>query len=134
MNRLVSSLGIGTALQVAMVVLGHFVPSLQQYGLFPIVGTLLGLLTGVMAGGQPVDGGTPLTPSGDAGPHANSPLLGALTAGAAGAIGSLVSTLLGDVPLGNVLIAGGSTLVMGAIGTAVRNRMRPQIEGVRRER
>ena len=39
-----------------------------------------------------------------------------------GGIGSLVSTALGDVPLMNILVAAGSTLVVGAIGTALRNR------------
>jgi hypothetical protein len=39
--------------------------------------------------------------------------------GVAGALGSLVSTALGDVPLGNIAIAGGSTLVTGAIGAAL---------------
>lgn len=39
-NALVKALGAGTSLQVLMVVLGHFVPSLQAANLFPIGGIL----------------------------------------------------------------------------------------------
>ncbi|MBM3771540.1 MAG: hypothetical protein FJW27_09720 [Acidimicrobiia bacterium] len=52
MNLPLGALGTGTLLQIAMVVVGHFVPSLQQMGLFPIAGTLIGLFTGWLAGGQ----------------------------------------------------------------------------------
>ena len=110
-NRFTTALGIGTGLQVLMVVVGHVVPSLQTVGLFPIVGTLIGLLTGVLAGGPDGSGARP-----------TSALMGGVAAGVAGGIGSLVSTALGDVPLMNILIAAGSTLVMGAIGAAIRNR------------
>ena len=111
MTNLTFALGIGTALQVLMVVIGHVMPSLQAAGLFPIVGTLLGLLTGVLAGGSDGSGARP-----------TSVLMGGIAAGVAGGIGSLVSTALGDVPLMNILVAAGSTLVVGAIGTALRNR------------
>jgi len=50
---------------------------------------------------------------------------GGLAGGVAGVIGSLVSTALGDVPLSNLGIAGGSTLVMGAIGALLRGRVQP---------
>ena len=36
MTNLTFALGIGTALQVLMVVIGHVMPSLQAAGLFPI--------------------------------------------------------------------------------------------------
>lgn len=102
-----TALGIGTALQVAMVVLGHFVPSMQAIGLFPVAGTLIGGITGWLAGKRSAGGG------GDAARN------GGIAGGATGALGSLVSTALGDVPLANVAIAGGATLLSGAIGGAL---------------
>ena len=41
---------------------------------------------------------------------------GGMAGAVAGMLGSLVSTGLGDAPLSNIGIAGGSTLVAGAIG------------------
>ena len=103
----IKALGTGTALQVAMVVIGHFAPSLQEMGLFPIAGTLIGGITGWLASAAT---------AGAMGAKVGS---GAVAGGVAGAIGSLVSTALGDVPLGNIAIAGVSTLVTGAIGAAL---------------
>ena len=97
----------GTVLQVAMVVVGHYLPLEQQAWWFPVVGTALGGVTGWLAGGGP----------GATGAKAGS---GAVAGGLAGVLGSLVSTALGDAPLGNVAIAGGSTLVSGAIGAVLR--------------
>lgn len=98
--------GIGTALQIAMVVIGHFMPEWQA-GLFPIGGSLIGAITGWLAA------------SGAPGSMGSKVGSGAIAGGVAGALGSLVSTALGDVPVGNVAIAGGSTLVTGAIGAAL---------------
>ena len=104
-NPMVKALGAGSILQIAMVVIGHFVPSLQAAGLFPIGGTLLGLVTGWLAGkGAPGVGLGKLATT------------GGLAGAGAGVLGSLVSTALGDVPLSNVGIAGLSTLVTGALG------------------
>lgn len=114
MNLPLGALGTGTLLQIAMVIVGHFVPSLQQMGLFPIAGTLIALLTGWLAGGQR-----------SAAPASGQAISGGVAGGTAGVIGSLVSTALGDVPLNNIGIAGGSTLVMGAIGALLRGRRRP---------
>lgn len=111
-NPLVKAMGAGTVLQVLMVVIGHFVPSLQQAGLFPIGGTLIGLLTGLLAGRA--------TPGAAVGTLATN---GAVAGGVAGALGSLVSTALGDVPLANIAIAGGSTAVTGALGALVSRVM-----------
>ena len=104
---MLSAAGMGTVLQVLMVVVGHFVPALQEMGLFPIGGTLIGGITGWLAG---------RATAGTMGAKVGN---GAVAGGVAGALGSLVSTALGDVPLGNIGIAGGSTLVTGAIGAAL---------------
>ncbi|MBL8961120.1 MAG: hypothetical protein JNJ98_14790 [Gemmatimonadetes bacterium] len=107
------AVGAGTVMQVAMVVIGHFVPSLQQAGLFPIGGTLIGLVTGWLAGkGSPAGTNAP-TVARD----------GGIAGGVAGVLGSLVSTALGDVPLVNLTIAGGSTLVTGALGGLLARAM-----------
>jgi hypothetical protein len=100
------AIGAGTVMQVLMVVIGHYVPSLQAAGLFPIGGTLIGLVTGFLAGK-----GAPATDS--MGTLARN---SGIAAAVAGSLGSLVSTALGDVPLANIALAGGSTLVTGALG------------------
>jgi hypothetical protein len=102
-GSLVKAVGAGTVMQVLMVVVGHFLPDTQAW-LFPIGGTLIGFITGWLAGHGSL---------GSAGGRATN---GGIAGGVAGALGSLVSTALGDVPLGNIAIAGGSTLVAGAIG------------------
>jgi len=104
---LMTGTGIGTALQVAMVVIGHFLPVDQQAWWFPAVGTLLGGVTGLLA--APGAAGT--------GAAAGQ---GAVAGGIAGVLGSLVSTALGDVPVSNAVVAGGATVVSGAIGAALR--------------
>lgn len=103
------AIGTGTIMQVLMVVIGHYQPSLQAAGLFPIAGTLIGLVTGWLSGrGAPA--------SDTMGTFARN---GGVAGGVAGALGSLVSTALGDVPLANLTIAGGSTLVTGALGGVI---------------
>jgi hypothetical protein len=107
------AVGAGTVMQVAMVVIGHFVPSLQEAGLFPIGGTLIGLVTGWLAGRGSPPGTNATTVARD----------GGIAGGVAGVLGSLVSTALGDVPLVNMTIAGGSTLVTGALGGLLARAM-----------
>jgi hypothetical protein len=110
-GQLVKATSIGTLLQTAMVVVGHFAPALAQAGLFPIGGTLIGLVTGWLAGAGPR-----VTSKGA------SALTGGVAGGVAGVLGSLVSTALGDVPFSNIAIAGASTFVTGAIGAFLRRR------------
>lgn len=105
-NAMTSGTVIGTVLQVAMVVIGHLLPPDQREWLFPVVGTLLGGVTGWFAAG--------------AGPTGARAGRGAAAGGIAGVLGSLVSTALGDVPLMNAAIAGTATVVSGAIGAALR--------------
>ena len=106
--------GLGTILQILMVVVGHFMSPEQQGMLFPIAGTLIGIITGWLSAD-----GTRAMPLG------TTATQGAVAGGVAGVLGSLVSTALGDVPLGNIAIAGGSTFVAGAIGAAIARAMTP---------
>lgn len=104
---LMTGTGIGTALQVAMVVIGHFLPVDQQAWWFPAVGTLLGGVTGWLAAPGAASTGAAAGQ-------------GAAAGGIAGVLGSLVSTALGDVPVSNAVVAGAATVVSGAIGAALR--------------
>jgi|HubBroStandDraft_6_1064221.scaffolds.fasta_scaffold257426_2 hypothetical protein len=109
MTKMAGALGAGLALQVGMVVFGHYVPQAQQVGLFPIAGTLIGGITGWLAA--------------YAGAVTPATARGASIACVCGIVGSLVSSRLGDVPVSNFLLAGGATLVAGAIGGIIRSRV-----------
>jgi hypothetical protein len=109
MTKQVRAIAIGTALQILMVVVGHVWPELQQLGLFPIGGTVIGVLTGLLAGST--------------GTIAHVATMGALAGGIAGVVGSLVSSALGDVPISNFVIAGASTVVAGAVGALIRRKV-----------
>ncbi len=102
-NPLLKATTIGTILQVLMVVGGHYLPQLAQ--LFPVLGTGLGGLAGLLFGlfnkgasGGVLAGG------------------GAAAGGIGGLLGSAISMAMGDVPGATVGIATGSTAVAGAIG------------------
>jgi hypothetical protein len=99
---------LGTILQVALVVLGHFRPSLQTAGLFPIGGSAIGALAGFCyARWSP-------------GVSVGRAMGGGAMAGAVGGfLGSTVSFLLKDVPPSTILVACGSTLVTGLLGGLV---------------
>jgi hypothetical protein len=102
----------GTALQAAMVVLGHFVPPIAAS--FPIIGTAIGALTGFLFarwGGRPT--------------RLGSATGGALAGGVAGMLGSVISLALGDVLFDTVGVATISTVVAGLLGGAVGHRTRP---------
>ena len=102
-NPLLKATAIGTLLQVLMVVCGHLMPQVAQ--LFPVLGTGLGGLTGLLFGlfNKGATGGA---------------LVGgaAASGGIAGLLGSAVSMALGDATAATIGIATGSTAVAGAIG------------------
>jgi membrane protein YqaA with SNARE-associated domain len=99
----------GTILQVAMVVLGHWVEPIRNN--FAIIGSLIGLATGFLFGkwsNRPARMGSA---SG-----------GAIAASVSSFLGTVVSYGLGDI-LGNVIGIGTlSGLVTGLIGGAVGHR------------
>lgn len=104
-HPLVKALGAGTVMQVVMILIGQFMPSLRGGMLYPVAGTLIGLVTGWLSGKD--------NPAAGLGKLAAN---GGIAGAGAGILGSLVSTALGQVPLDNAVVAGGSTLVSGAIG------------------
>ena len=105
MSKLTSPIAIGAALQIVMVVAGHYAPGAEPI-LFPVAGTLIGALTGWLAG----PGDTPALTAGR----------GAIAGCAGGVAGSIVCTALGDAPVSNLALAGASTLVAGALGALAR--------------
>ncbi len=105
-NPLIRAAMIGTVLQVLMVVSGHFSPAIA--GLFPMVGTGLGGVAGLLAGMWATHQ--------SAGRSAGA---GVLAGGAGALIGTIISFLLGDVPVSIVAIGTGASAGAGAIGGLV---------------
>jgi hypothetical protein len=94
---------VGTVLQVAMVVGGHYVPAIK--GLFAPGGMLISLFAGWLYGQLHGGGGKGATAA------------GGLVAGAVCAfVGILESVYLGDVPASLLLLGTASSAVTGAIG------------------
>jgi len=102
-NPMVKAAVICTILQLVMVVVGHFVP--QVANVFPIAGTGIGALAGLLNGLWSRNAGL-----------GSAVVGGAVAGGAGGAIGTLVSNLLGDVPLSTIGIGAGSTAAAGLLG------------------
>lgn len=111
-GALVKATITGTLLQSAMVIIGHFVPSVAAS--FPIVGTAIGAVTGFLFSRW---GGRPTRMASASG--------GALAGGVAGMLGTIISAALGDVPLATVGVATVSTVVSGLLGAAVGHRNQP---------
>lgn len=107
MNRsaLIRATLIGTVLQLAMVIAGHFVPAIAQ--LFAILGMLISLVAGLLYV-RAARGGW-----GDS-------LIGGLIAGAVCAfLGILVSYLLKDVTVDILWMGTAGSAVAGLIGGAI---------------
>ncbi|MEO8139609.1 MAG: hypothetical protein ABI742_08190 [Gemmatimonadota bacterium] len=115
-NPLIRAALLGTILQVAMVVLGHSSPAVTQ--LFPIVGTGIGGLAGVLAGAW--------SPERSIGRAAGQ---GGVAGGAGALLGTIISNLLGDVPLSIIAIGTGASAGAGAIGAIVGRMMRVRAPG-----
>ncbi len=104
-NALVFVTLIGTAAQVAMVVIGHFVPAVR--GAYMWGGLGLSLIAGLLYAWKARGGW------GDA-------LIGGLISGGVCAVvGIAVSYFLKDVPLSLIALGGGGSAVTGLIGGAV---------------
>ncbi|MDZ4864731.1 MAG: hypothetical protein SGJ01_14970 [Gemmatimonadota bacterium] len=93
---------LGTGLQLAMVIAGHYSPAIAQ--LFPIAGTGIGGVAGVLAS---------LGAGHGVGAAAKN---GALAGGVGGLIGTIVSYFLGDIPAFTIGVGTGAAGVAGALG------------------
>lgn len=101
---------LGTALQTAMVVAGHFLPAVAR--LFGLLGVSLSLLAGLayaLLGGADVE-----PPTGRAGAAG-----GAIAGGACALVGIAISVALGDVPAAVLGFGTASSAVAGALGGGV---------------
>jgi len=101
-KTLLGWIGLGSVLQIAMVVTGHFVEAVA--GLFPVIGTGISLLVGVLFGAK---GATN---------YANSAWGGALAGALCSVPGVAVSVGLGDVGPEVFGIAAASGVVVGTLG------------------
>jgi hypothetical protein len=102
-SNLVRATMIGTVLQVAMVVAGHFVPFIAE-NVFAIGGTGISLIAGVIYA------------MGARGGIAGGVVGGALAGGICALLGIIVSVVLGDVPMMTLAIGTVASAVGGAIG------------------
>jgi hypothetical protein len=100
---MMTSAVLGTILQLIMVVVGHYVP--QVASLFPVVGTAIGGVAGLLNGWW----------SPNASPQ-NAAGGGAVAGGVGGLIGTIVSHLLGDVPASTLAIGTGASAGAGILG------------------
>ena len=104
-KALQGALVIGTVLQVAMVVAGHFVPFVALH-VFALGGMAISALAGLVYG-RP------------AAAYAGAALGGAIAGGGCALIGIALSVLMGDTPAMILAIGTVSSAVTGAIGGAL---------------
>ena len=95
-------IAVGAALQIAMVVAGHFVPPLRAW--WGPGGMLISLVVGCLAAQSR---------------WADTFVAGALAGGVGAFIGILIALLLGDVPAMLLVLGTLSSVVAGIIGAAV---------------
>lgn len=107
MNRkaLIYATAIGTVLQLAMVLVGHWVPAVAN--LFAVIGILISLVAGV------------LYARAAKGSWSDSTLGGVVAGAVCALLGIVVSVLLGDVPPIILVIGTLSSAVGGVAGGAV---------------
>ena len=97
---------VGTLLQLAMVIAGHFIPAIAQHG-FAIGGMIISAIAGF------------LYSRGDRSSWAQALVGGGVVGGGCALIGIAVSTALGDVPAFILLLGTGSSMVTGCLGAAI---------------
>ena len=95
-------IAVGTALQIAMVVAGHFIPPLRAW--WGPGGMLISLAVGCLAAQAR---------------WSETLVAGALAGGVGAFIGILIALLLGDVPAMLLALGTLSSVVAGIIGAAV---------------
>jgi len=103
-SPLIKATTIGTILQLAMVVAGHFMPAVAAR--FPIGGSLISAIAGLLFARSAPGIGTGAAVGG-----------GAIAGGASAFLGILASTLMGDMSQTSVLATGtAASGVAGVIG------------------
>lgn len=105
-QALARATAIGTALQVAMVLAGHFIPALRDPG-FAIGGMAFSALAGWLYGRSTRAG------------WADNLIGGAIAGGFSALVGIGVSVMLGDVPASLLLLGTSASVATGIIGAAL---------------
>jgi hypothetical protein len=103
---------VGTALQLAMVLAGHYSAPIRESG-FAIIGTGIAAVTGFL-----------FSRWAGRGARMGSATGGAIAAGVGGFIGTIVSAVLGDVPGQTIGVGTISSVVAGLAGGAIGHRSR----------
>jgi hypothetical protein len=106
-NALLIAMAVGVALQLAMVIFGHFAPAFRQVG-FAVGGMGFSLIAGVIEARLARSGGWGTALMG-----------GAIAGGVCAFVGIGVSAALGDVPPSLLILGSASSVVTGAIGGAI---------------
>ena len=99
----------GTLLQVAMVLLGHYMPAVQSS--YPIVGKLIAAFTGL------IFSKSAMRPA-----RLGSATGGAIAGGVSGFLGSGLSAIMGDVPGPTIGVATIASVIAGLLGGAIGHR------------
>jgi len=108
---------IGTVLQTAMVVVGHWVAFVALY-LFAPLGMLISLVVGALYAKDGVRG------------YGAGALGGAIVGGVCALIGIGISVALGDVPTSTLWIGTVASTVTGLIGGLIGVKLSPRTAGV----
>ena len=100
---------VGLILQLAMVGVGHAVPSLRA--MWGPLGTLISLVVGVWAGWQVATTG-------------GAAIWGAIAGGLGALIGIALALILGDVPVSLLVVGTAGSTVAGLVGGVVTHMVR----------
>ena len=100
---------VGVILQIAMVGIGHAVPSLRE--MWGPVGTLISLVVGVWAGWHVATSGSAV-------------IWGAVAGGLGAFLGIALALILGDVSTSLLLLGTASSVVAGVAGGVVTHMLR----------
>jgi hypothetical protein len=109
-RSMMTAIGVGTVLQLAMVIGGHYSPAVAS--LFAVVGMLISMVAGAMYA------------AGSGAARGRAALGGAIVGGGCAVIGIAVSVAMGDVPWTVLLFGTASSAVTGAIGGVVASALR----------
>lgn len=105
MRALITATVIGAAMQIAMIVAGHFLPAVQAW--YPVAGTLISLVAGLLYARAAETG------------WGGALFGGAVAGGVCAFIGIAMSWALGQVPPITFVIGTSASAVGGLVGGAI---------------
>src|SRR4051812_26945036 len=113
-KALINATVIGTLAQIAMVVIGHYVPAVKAQFMWGGLG--LSLVAGLLYGRAAAQA------------WLGSALGGLVAGGVCALIGTVLSHLLTDIPAQVVLLGSASSAVTGALGGALGKLLAPKFD------